>query len=74
MRSRKGSVAMAGGEAMPFANSHRHAELVSASIAPLTSMLKPQAAPAVCSLDPSAQSDGWTLKQVQGGDDLEVVR
>ena len=64
---------MEGVEAMRSPNNPRHAELVSASIAPLTSMLKQHAAPALCSFDPSAQTGGWTLKQVQGDVDNGVV-
>ena len=69
----KESGAMAGAEAMPFANRPRHAELVSASIVQLTLTLGLQADHAVCSFDASAQTEGWTLKQVQGDDDFEVV-
>ena len=52
----------------------RHAELVSASIVPHVEVLQNLTATAACSFNASAQSNGWTLKQVQGDDDFEVVR
>ena len=72
MRLRNGSGVMAGVDLMRFAPPTRHAELVSASIAPHAQVLRGRAAGAVCALDTSAQTEGWTLKQVQGDDDFRV--
>ena len=64
---------MADGEAMRSPKNPRHAELVSVFIARLTPKLKQHPAPAVCSFDASAQTEGWTLKQVQGDDGIRDV-
>ena len=77
MRLHSGSGAMAGGEGMQFAHpttQHRHAELVSASIVPLTPTLECHSGSAVCSFDPSAQIEGWTLKKVQCDGGLRMAR
>ena len=67
---------MAGGEWMTpnlATDQLRHAELVSASIVPHVQVLRNEAASPVCPSRASAQTEGWTLKQVQGDDDFEVV-
>jgi hypothetical protein len=64
---------MVGGEGMSLIQNHRHAELVSASIAPHAQTLQAEAAGAVCASNASARTDGWTLKRVQGDDDFEAV-
>ena len=76
MRSRGGSGVMAGGEGMTpnlATDQPRHAELVSASIAPHAQVLRNEAASPACPSRASAQTDGWTLKRVQGDDDFEVI-
>ena len=76
MRLRSGSGAMAGAEGMTpnlATNQPRHAELVSASIVPHARVLRNDAASPVRPSKASAQTDGWTLKQVQGDDELVVV-
>ena len=76
MRSRGGSGVMAGGEGMTpnlATDQPRHAELVSASIVPHARVLRNETASPACPSRASAQTDGWTLKRVQGDVELVVV-
>ena len=54
-------------------NQPGHAELVSAFIVPRVRVLRGHAASAVCAFEAPGQTDGWTLKQVQGDGELGVV-
>ena len=71
MRSRKGNGAMAGANIHPISQL-RHAELVSASIVPHAQVLRNHPAVEVCAFEAPVQTDGWTLKQVQGDGNFEV--
>ena len=76
MLSRNGSGVMVGGEGMTpnlATDQPRHAELVSASIVPHARVLRNEAASPACAFKASAQTDGWTRKQVKGDDELVVI-
>ena len=76
MRLRSGSGAMAVAKGMTpslATDQPRHAELVSASIVPHARVLRNETASPACPSRASAQTDGWTLKRVQGDDEFEVA-